>query len=221
MADSSLLQSSGGSLTTAVAAGSGTADVVVSAYPGRVNRIVITTAGSAALELYDHASASSGARLIWKSGATPAVETDNVTLDLPVQYGIVAKQASGSAAVTISYTKKGSPKVAPSPDEVQKINSGGQYTSYHAAGASGAGAASAKPGRLCKLSVLSSGSAATVIYDNASAASGTKLFTLAANPTVGVMYDIQMPVSAGIYVAGDTNTSALTLSYNSDGPHGL
>lgn len=213
MSDLALNQTSGGQYVAAVGAGAGAADVVVSAYPGRVNRVLVTTAGTAALELYDHASASSGATLIWKSIATPALG-DALTLDLPVANGIVAKQASGSAAVTVSYTKdENSDAVA---DKSSLVTNGGQLTSYHAAGASGAAAALAAPGRLCKISVLSSGSAATIIYDNASAASGTKLYTVKASPTVGDVIDLQVPASAGIYVAGATNTSALLVTYSKD-----
>lgn len=218
MADYSTLQTGGGQKTAAVAAGSGTADVVVSALPGRVCRLVITTAGTAALELYDHASASSGAKLIWKSGATPAVDTDNITLDIPVANGIVAKQANGSAAVTIYFTED---TVAGAvADKSLPVAVGGQLTSYHAAGSSGAGAALASKGRLCRVVVLSSGSAATSIYDHASAASGTKLFTMKANPTVGAVYDIQAPCANGIYVGGTTNTSALLVTYTTNDAYG-
>src|SRR4051794_29635326 len=100
MADYALQQTLGGQKTAAVAAGAGTADVVVSAVPGRVTKIVTTTTGSASLELYDHATASAGAKLVWKS---PTVQTtgDNITLDLPLGLGLVAKQVSGSAAVTV------------------------------------------------------------------------------------------------------------------------
>jgi len=90
--------------TVAVAAGSGTADVVaVSTGPGVLNRVVVTTAGTAVLSLYDHASASSGAKLLWSSAATYALGT--VTeLNIPYELGLVAVQANGSAAVTIGYS---------------------------------------------------------------------------------------------------------------------
>jgi len=220
MADLSKLQTDGGQKTAAVAAGSGAADVVVSAKPGRINRIVITTAGTASLELYDHASATAGAKLVWKSGATPAVDTDNKTLDIPVANGIVALQASGTAAVTIYFTEDEVAGTGESADKSHPVALGGHYTSYHAAGSSGAGAALAEQGRLCRLVVLSSGSAATVIYDNDDAASGTKVFTLKANPTVGAVYDIQAPCAAGIYVAGATNTSALLITYSKNAANG-
>ena len=211
MSDYSYLSSDGGQKIAAVAAGAGAADVVVSAKPGRVCRLVVTTAGTAALELYDHASASAGATLIWKSIATPAVG-DSLTLDIPVQNGIVAKQASGSAAITVSFVEDatGGRGVY---DKASLSNKGGNKTSFHAAGAGGAAAASAAPCRLCRLVVLAAGTAATLIYDNASAASGTLLYSLKASPTVGDIVDLQIPASAGIYVAGAANTSSVLVTY--------
>jgi len=89
---------------TAVAAGSGAADVVVVASgPGVLNRVIVTTAGTAVLALYDHPSATSGAKLLWASAATYALGT--VTeLNIPFELGLVALQANGSAAVTVGYT---------------------------------------------------------------------------------------------------------------------
>lgn len=104
-------------------------------------------------------------------------------------------------------------------DRVIQQTTGGQYASAHAAGASGAAAALSSAGRLCRVIVVTSGSAATDIYDN-TAASGTKIATIPANPTIGVVYDLQIPVTTGIYVAGATNTSALTVTFNKLGPNG-
>jgi len=217
MADLSMPQTTGGQKTAAVIAGVGAADVVVTAVPGRVCKLVVTTAGTATLELYDHATASSGAKLVWKSVATPAVGTIYV-LDIPLQYGLVAKQANGSAAITAFYTEDGvSGAVA---DKSLATTSGGQHSSYHAAGAPGASVASAVPGRLCKISVLSAGSAVTNFYDHATAASGVKVYTLVGTPTVGDVIEIQAPLTAGLFVAGATNTSAVLVTYSKDTPLG-
>lgn len=91
-------------VATAVAAGAGAADVVVVASgPGVLNKVVCSTTGSAALKIYDHASASSGAKLLWTSSTTLAQGT--VTeLNIPFYNGLVALQASGSAAVTVGYS---------------------------------------------------------------------------------------------------------------------
>lgn len=217
MPDYSAQHSNGGQKSAAVAAGSGAADVVVSAKPGRITKVVFTAAGTAALKLYDHASASSGAKLLWTSVATPAAG-DILTLDIPVDNGCVALQANGTGAATIYFTEDNVSGAGA--DQSKPISTGGQYTSYHAAGASGAAAALAAPGRLCRLVVLTSGSAATVIYDNASAASGTKLYTLKASPTVGDVLDLQLPAVNGIYVAGATNTSSVLVTYSKNTPYG-
>jgi hypothetical protein len=105
-------------------------------------------------------------------------------------------------------------------DLSNQSTSAGQFTSAHAAGAGGAGASSAVPGRLCRITVQTLGTVATVIYDNASAASGTALFTVPASPAVGTIYDVQMPAANGIYVGGATNTSGITVSYTKDTPYG-
>lgn len=108
-------------------------------------------------------------------------------------------------------------------DKTLQQNNGGQYASTHVAGASGAGSALTGAGRLCKLIVISQGSAATSIYD-ATSATGTPIFTLPASGTTavatGVVYDLQIPVATGIYVGGASNTSAVTITYAKDGVNG-
>ena len=108
--------------------------------------------------------------------------------------------------------------------DLAKLESnGGQYALAVAAGTGGAGAALTGGGRLCKVVVMSQGSVATDIYDN-TAASGTKIFTVPASGTTaketGTVYDLQIPVTTGIYVAGAANTSGLTVTYSKDKPYG-
>ena len=105
-------------------------------------------------------------------------------------------------------------------DKITQTSNGGQYAAAVAAGASGAAVVLTGAGRLCKVIVMTSGSAATDIYDN-TAASGTKVLTIPANPTVGAIYDAQLPVTTGIFPAGTTNTSALTITYDKDGVNGV
>ncbi len=218
MADRALVQSSGGTKKTAVAAGTGTADVVVSALPGRLNRLVVTTAATSAVsEIHDHATASGSGREVYISADNLAVG-DVLTFDIPMANGIVVKQVNNSAALTVYYTED--LVTGAVTDKAELITNGGQFNSKHAAGSSGAGAALATPGRLCKISVITSGSAATLIYDNASAASGTLLYSVKANPTVGTVIDLNLPCANGIYVAGATNTSALCVTYNKSGAYG-
>lgn len=104
-------------------------------------------------------------------------------------------------------------------DKTIQQNNGGQFAAAVAAGASGAAVVLTGHGRLCKVIVMTSGSAATDIYDN-TAASGTKILTIPASPTVGAIYDVQIPVATGIFPAGTTNTSALTITYEKPGING-
>lgn len=104
-------------------------------------------------------------------------------------------------------------------DKSLQQNNGGQYSAAIAAGANGAVSVLTGAGRLSRVIIMSAGSAATDIYDS-TAASGTKIFTIAANPTIGTVYDVQIPVSTGIFVGGASNTSALTVTYNKDGVNG-
>jgi hypothetical protein len=91
---------------------------------------------------------------------------------------------------------------------------GGQYTTQCTAATPAV--VTATPGRLCRIVVNVAGTAATVFYDNASAASGKIVYTLKASPSVGDTYDVQMPVDNGIYFSGAANTSGVTVSYTKD-----
>lgn len=104
-------------------------------------------------------------------------------------------------------------------DKTYQMNNGGQYAAAVAAGAPGAAVVLTGAGRLCKVVVMTSGSAATDVYDGLST-SGTKILTIPATPTVGAVYDVQLPVATGIFPGGTTNTSALTISYNKAGTNG-
>ncbi len=99
-------------------------------------------------------------------------------------------------------------------DTITRTSNGGQYTGTVAAATAGVIVASG-PGILNRITVTGAlGTAAVSIYDNASAASGTILFTVAASQAVGSSIDVQMPFSNGIYVGGTTNTPALTVAYS-------
>lgn len=105
----------------------------------------------------------------------------------------------------------------PGSDLAMVQTNGGQYA--QAVAAATATAVLSGAGRLCKVIVVTSGSAAITLYDN-TAASGTVACIIPANPTVGAVYDVQIPVTTGIYAGGTTNTSALTVTYNKAGVNG-
>ncbi len=73
----------------------------------------------------------------------------------------------------------------------------------------------ASPGRLCKVLVTTAnGPHAITIFDNASTASGTIIGVVAANASVGTVYDLQMPAANGITIAGTTSAGTITVSYS-------
>jgi len=91
---------------------------------------------------------------------------------------------------------------------------GGRLTAAVAAGVGTAAVVvKANPGRLCKITVTTLGTAALSFYDNAAAASGTVLFTIPASAAVGTIYDVQMPAAAGIVAGQVSNSPAVTVSY--------
>lgn len=93
-----------------------------------------------------------------------------------------------------------------------------QQAVSNAAVAAGVGTAAqvikAGPGYLSGVLVTSAGTAATSIYDNASAASGTVIGYIPANPTAGTFYPFNMPATNGITVGKVANSSGLTVAYS-------
>jgi hypothetical protein len=90
------------------------------------------------------------------------------------------------------------------------FNNWGNQTSVTAATGT---AIKASAGTLVKVLVTTSGSAATLIYDNASANSGTVIGAIPASPAVGTVYTFGSTAANGIY-AGTTNTSGFTAYWN-------
>lgn len=92
-----------GNATIGLAAGSGAANVVlVASGPGILHSVQVTTAGATAgLILYDNATTNSGVQL-YQSAATYALGTQTL-LNVVFQNGITARQASTTAACTLSY----------------------------------------------------------------------------------------------------------------------
>lgn len=93
----------GGGVVTAAVPQGVAALQVVKATPGRLCRIVITTAGTESISIYDHASAASGKKLF----TTPATSALGSIYDIqmPAELGItVAAQTANTPAFTVSYT---------------------------------------------------------------------------------------------------------------------
>jgi len=74
----------------------------------------------------------------------------------------------------------------------------------------------AAKGRLAKVVVTTTGAGGPVaIYDNASAASGTVLFTVPSGATTGTIYALDVPAANGITVAaGGASSPAFTVYYS-------
>lgn len=88
----------------------------------------------------------------------------------------------------------------------------GQRTTAVAAAAAAA-AIKATPGRLCAVLVTTLGTAELQFFDNASAASGTKIGVVAASTVAGTVLAFNMPAAAGIWCNSGTNTPAVTVSF--------
>jgi len=87
--------------TAAIAAGSTTAAQVIKASAGSLLRVVVTGSASAALSIYDNASAASGTVIgVIKS---TAVAGDVYVFNMPAAAGITAGKVNGSPACTVSY----------------------------------------------------------------------------------------------------------------------
>lgn len=72
----------------------------------------------------------------------------------------------------------------------------------------------ASAGYLAGALVTSAGTVALSIYDNASAASGTPIGYIPANPTAGTFYPFNMPDANGIVAGKVNNSSGVTLAFS-------
>ena len=121
--------------------------------------------------------------------------------------------SAGTISVGIATSADPTRTVTKTPAAEVLQSTGGRYKTYLAAAAGTPSVVMSSQARLCKVIVLSSGSAATTVYDNAAAASGDKVLVVPANPTIGAVYDVQVPCVNGITVDQTTNTSAICLTY--------
>lgn len=98
------------------------------------------------------------------------------------------------------------------PDPVNTASQGYTY-SYVAPNASDV-VVKASAGELTRCIVEVAGSAATSIYDNASAGSGSIVGSIPATPTLGQVFTFNVPCLLGITVKGAANTSGLTVLFD-------
>lgn len=85
-----------------VAAGVGVAAQTIKAAPGYLSGVVVTANATAAMNIYDNASAASGTII----GYIPATATAGqyYPFNMPALLGITCGKVSGSAGVTVAYS---------------------------------------------------------------------------------------------------------------------
>ncbi len=89
---------------------------------------------------------------------------------------------------------------------------GGQFSQAVASGATVT--LKAAPGRLCRIVITAAGTVAFSVFDNASAASGTALFTSPTTTAIGTIFDIQLPAQNGITVSNPASGPGITVSFD-------
>lgn len=72
----------------------------------------------------------------------------------------------------------------------------------------------ASAGALLRVLVTATGTTAMNFYDNASAASGTIIGVIPANPTVGTLYTFNMPAANGIVAGGVSTNPGVTVGFS-------
>ncbi|HXM32265.1 MAG TPA: hypothetical protein VN921_01335 [Chthoniobacterales bacterium] len=68
------------------------------------------------------------------------------------------------------------------------------------------------PGRLRRIVVTAAGTASTTFYDDPAAAQGTVLFVTPAVPPLGMIYELDFPVSNSVWAVGIAGSAALTVN---------
>lgn len=123
---------------------------------------------------------------------------------------MVDAEASVTGTATVSFYETVAGVKFPDP-----VNTPGQgyIYSYVAPNASDV-VVKAPAGELTRVIVEVAGTAATNIYDNASAGSGSLVGTIPASPVLGAVYTFNVPCLLGITVKGAANTSGLTVLFD-------
>ncbi len=105
-------------------------------------------------------------------------------------------------------------------DQIQS-GEGGYFKAAVAAGTSGSTLLYTGQGRVCKVICQATGtSGGGTIYDGTDS-SGTAIFVGPTNPTVGQVFNLQIPIATGIYYLGVTTvTGVYTITYNKAGANG-
>lgn len=98
-------------------------------------------------------------------------------------------------------------------------NLGGQYTGQFTSGNvetlvyTGAG-------RLCKIHIITAGTAVISFYDGTQSTGGTLIYSTITNDATGTVKDVQLPITTGIVVKGTTGSGGCVVAYNKTGVYG-
>lgn len=99
-------------------------------------------------------------------------------------------------------------------------NTGGQYNAAVTSGSSET-LVYTGAGRLCKITIITAGTASISIYDGTQSTGGVLLYTSITNDVLGTIKDIQAPITTGIVVKGTTGGGGVCVTYNKDQALGL
>ena len=96
---------------------------------------------------------------------------------------------------------------------------GGQYSGQFTSGAvetliyTGAG-------RLCRISIITAGTAMISFYDGTQSTGGTLIYSTITNDVTGTIKDVQLPIATGIVVKGAAGSGGCVVGYNKAAVYG-
>lgn len=147
---------------------------------------------------------------------TVALQTGSVSTDngnQPYAPLVVGGSSSMTPLLTKVVDSAGTNQVGVNADHTLLVTDGGITVATVTAQTAGAAALKTSSGRICKIIVTSTATAAIFLYDNTNAASGTVIGAVPASAAIGTMYSPNIPFTNGIFPAGAVNTPSLTVSY--------
>ena len=92
------------------------------------------------------------------------------------------------------------------------VGVGGQFSAFIPSGSSTT-VLKRGPGRVCKISITTAGTAAFTVFDNTTG-SGNVIYQSPATTSVGQVIDLQGPAQIGITVANVVSGPVLAISFN-------
>lgn len=75
-------------------------------------------------------------------------------------------------------------------------------------------------GRLCRINIITAGTAVVSFYDGTQSTGGTLIYTTITNDATGTIKDVQIPIATGIVVKGTTGSAGVYVGYNKTSAYG-